>query len=111
MRKHIYEYRVIGHINKGSTKNPDWDSEIIDEGEILASDLKEAEFYIHREIDESDIEGYGLKNIEIVIRPFVNNNRVTWPAVGNSSSTFIYDTQGTTAVNDSINLTRRTTTI
>ncbi len=78
MRKQIYEYRVIGHLNVGSKKNPDWDSEIIDEGEILASDLKEAEFYIHREIDETDIERYGLKNIEIVIRPFVNTNYSTW---------------------------------
>jgi hypothetical protein len=79
MRKQIYEYRVIGHANKGSKKNPIWESEIIDEGEILATDLKEAEFFVHREIDSDDIELYGLENIEIVIRSFVNKSYSTWP--------------------------------
>jgi hypothetical protein len=124
MRKQIYEYRVIGHVNKGSKKNPDWDSEIIDEGEILATDLKEAEFYVHREIDSDDIEAYGLENIEIVIRSFVNKSDSTWsPSIINYGSTtgarwnpatLTYHTGPqftTTGVNDSINVVNRTVTI
>jgi len=118
MRKQIYEYRVIGHANKGSKKNPVWESEIIDEGEILATDLKEAEFFVHRKIDSDDIELYGLENIEIVIRSFLKNNYTIWPSVSNGS-TFIYDTSPyhtdtqftTTGVNDSINVVSRTVTI
>ena len=121
MRKQIYEYRVIGHANKGSKKNPVWGSEIIDEGEILATDLKEAEFFVHREIDGDDIELYGLENIEIVIRSFVN----TWSpstisygsttgALWNPPALTTYHTgpqYTTTGVNDSINVVNRTVTI
>jgi len=78
MRKQIYEYRVIGHLNVGSKKNPEWDSEIINSGEILAANLKEAEFFVHRKVDGEEIETFGLENIEIVIRPFVNSNHSTW---------------------------------
>ncbi len=124
MRKQIYEYRVIGHANKGSKKNPNWESEIIDEGEILAIDLKEAEFFVHREIDSDDIEAYGLENIEIVIRSFVNKSDSTWsPSIINYGSTtgarwnpatLTYHTGPqftTTGVNDSINVVNRTVTI
>jgi hypothetical protein len=124
MRKQIYEYRVIGHLNVGSKKNPEWDSEIINSGEILAANLKEAEFFVHRKVDEEEIETFGLENIEIVIRPFVNSNHSTW-----SPSTISYgSTTGarwnpsapsyhtgpqftTTGVNDSINVVNRTITI
>ena len=124
MRKQIYEYRVIGHANKGSKKNPNWESEIIDEGEILATDLKEAEFYVHREIDSDDIELYGLDNIEIVIRSFVNKSDSTWsPSIINYGSTtgarwnpatLTYHTGPqftTTGVTDAISFTCGTTTI
>lgn len=125
MRKQIYEYRVIGHTKKGSKKNPVWESEIIDEGEILAIDLKEAEFFVHREIDSGDIELYGLENIEIVIRSFVNKSHSTWPSVGNYGSTTtgaIWNTPAlstyhtgpqftTTGVTDAISFTCGTATI
>lgn len=119
MRKQIYEYRVIGHLNVGSKKNPEWDSEIINSGEILAVNLKEAEFFVHRKVDAEDIETFGLENIEIVIRSFVN----TWSpstisygsttgAKWNPPPTYHTGTQlTTTGVNDSINLTNRTVTI
>jgi hypothetical protein len=120
MRKQIYEYRVIGHLNVGSKKNPEWDSTIINSGEILASNLKEAEFFVYRKVDEDDIEAYGLDNIEVVIRSFVN----TWsPSIINYGSTtgarwnpatLTYHTGPqftTTGVNDSINVVNRTVTI
>ena len=120
MRKQIYEYRVIGHLNVGSKKNPEWDSEIINSGEILATNLKEAEFFVHRKVDDDDIEAYGLENIEIVIRSFIN----TWspsaisyvPTTGawNPPALTTYHTGTqftTTGVNDSINVVNRTVTI
>lgn len=72
MKQTIFEYRVVGHRQVGKRKNLEWESTVLTEGEILAYNQKDVEIFIYRELDQDDLDEYGLENIDIYVRKFAS---------------------------------------